>query len=314
MLHLIGRRVALSVPLLLVASLVTFVLEYLVPGDAAAVILAGSNATQADLEALRHRLGLDRPLWQQYADWLGQAVHGDLGRSLATNQAVTDQLNGRLGVTLSLMVGVLIVCGTVGVILGTASALRGGALGRAIDVLSLIGLSIPSFWAALLLISIFAVTLRLFPATGFVAPSHSVGLWLASLVLPTLALSLVGVTNVAKQTRDAMLDALHRPFITTLRASGISPHSIVWRHALKNAAIPAVTVLGLAVTGALSGAVFVESVFVLPGLGTMAVEATQQHDIPIIEGIAVYFTIITITVNLIVDLIYGWLNPKVRVR
>ena len=314
MLQLIGRRLAVSAPVLLVASLITFLLEYLVPGDAAAAILAGSNATPADVEALRHRLGLDRPLWQQYADWLGQALHGDLGRSLATNQPVTDQLNGRLGVTLSLMVGVLLVCGTLGVLLGTLSALRGGALGRAIDVLSLVGLSVPSFWAALLLIAVFAVTVRLFPATGYVPPSRSIGLWLGSLVLPTIALSLVGVTNVAKQTRDAMLDVLHRPFITTLRASGIGHASIVWRHALKNAAIPSVTVLGLAVTGALSGAVFVESVFVLPGLGTMAVEATQQHDIPIIEGIAVYFTIITITVNLIIDLLYGWLNPKVRVR
>jgi len=313
-LQLIGRRLAVSAPVLLVASLITFLLEYLVPGDAAAAILAGSNATPADVEALRHRLGLDRPLWQQYADWLGQALHGDLGRSLATNQPVTDQLNGRLGVTLSLMVGVLLVCGTLGVLLGTLSALRGGALGRAIDVLSLVGLSVPSFWAALLLIAVFAVTVRLFPATGYVPPSRSIGLWLGSLVLPTIALSLVGVTNVAKQTRDAMLDVLHRPFITTLRASGIGHASIVWRHALKNAAIPSVTVLGLAVTGALSGAVFVESVFVLPGLGTMAVEATQQHDIPIIEGIAVYFTIITITVNLIIDLLYGWLNPKVRVR
>jgi peptide/nickel transport system permease protein len=314
MLRLIGRRLTLSAPLLLVASLITFLLEYLVPGDAAVAILAGSNATQADVEAMRHRLGLDRPLWQQYADWLGQAVHGDLGRSLATNLPVTKQLNGRLGVTLSLMVGVLLVCGSLGLLLGTASALRGGALGRAIDLLSLVGLSVPSFWAALLLIAVFAVTLRWLPATGYVDPSRSLGVWLASLVLPVVALSLVGVTNVAKQTRDAMLDVLHRPFITTLRASGIAESSIIWKHALKNAAIPSVTVLGLAVTGALSGAVFVESVFVLPGLGTLAIEATQQHDIPIIEGIAVYFTIITIGVNLCIDLMYGWLNPKVRVR
>jgi peptide/nickel transport system permease protein len=200
-----------------------------------------------------------------------------------------------------------------GVLLGTLGAKQQGAVGRVIDVISMLGLSLPAFWVAVVLIGIFAVGLKVLPATGFVPLTVSPGEWLRSLVLPVAALSLGGVTGVAKQTRESMRDVLDRPFIRSLRAAGLSERTIIWKHALKNAAPPALTVLGLVLVSALAGSVIVEAVFVLPGLGSAAVQATEQHDLPVIEGVALYFTLITIVINLIVDAAYGWLNPKVRV-
>jgi len=184
--------------------------------------------------------------------------------------------------------------------------------GRAVEVLSLAGLALPGFWVAIILAAVFAVSLRIFPATGYVPPSASVSRWLWALTLPVIALGLAGVASVAKQTRDSMKDTLAREYIRTLRASGIGRRSIIWKHALRNGAIPVVTVLGLVFVSALSSTVFVEAVFVLPGLGSMAVTATSQHDIPVIEGIALYFTVLVVIVNVLLDIVYGMLNPKVR--
>jgi peptide/nickel transport system permease protein len=181
-----------------------------------------------------------------------------------------------------------------------------------VEVLSLAGIALPGFWVAIILAAVFAVSLRIFPATGYVPPSDSVSRWLWALTLPVVALGLAGVASVAKQTRDSMKDTLARDYIRTLRASGIGQRSIIWKHALRNGAIPVVTVLGLVFVSALSSTVFVEAVFVLPGLGSMAVTATSQHDIPVIEGIALYFTVLVVIVNVLLDIVYGTLNPKVR--
>lgn len=199
-----------------------------------------------------------------------------------------------------------------GRVLESIVVVRGGGVGRAVEVLSLVGLALPGFWVAIILAAVFAVTLRIFPATGYVPPSASVSRWIWSLTLPVIALGLAGVASVAKQTRDSMKDTLAREYIRTLRASGIGQRSIVWKHALRNGAIPVVTVLGLVFVSALSSTVFVEAVFVLPGLGSMAVTATSQHDIPVIEGIALYFTVLVVIVNMLLDIVYGMLNPKVR--
>jgi peptide/nickel transport system permease protein len=221
-------------------------------------------------------------------------------------------LNQRLPVTLSLVLLATLLCAVIGVLLGVISAVRGGIIGRAVEVLSLVGLALPGFWLAIILAAVFAVTLRIFPATGYVPPSDSVGRWLWALTLPVIALALAGVASVAKQTRDSMKETLALPYIRTLRASGIGRGSIIWKHALRNGAIPVVTVLGLVFVSALSSTVFVEAVFVLPGLGSMAVTATSEHDIPVIEGIALYFTVIVVIINLLLDVVYGLLNPKVR--
>jgi peptide/nickel transport system permease protein len=182
-----------------------------------------------------------------------------------------------------------------------------------VDAIAMVGLAIPNFFLGLLLVTWFAVTLRVFPATGYVPFTQSPGEWLRSIVLPVITLAVPGIAVIAKQTRDAMLEVLDRPFIRTLRAAGVPGRSIIGKHALRNAAIPVVTVTGLIFIGSLSGTVLVETVFALPGLGGLAVQATSQHDIPLIQGVAVYFTIAVICVNLLVDLTYSWLDPRVRV-
>ena len=308
---LIIRRILISVPLIVVVTGLTFVLESLVPGNTARAIV-GTSGSPAAYQQLRAELGLNNPLWYQYWQYFDQLLHGNLGTSIFTGEPVSTLLNQRLGVTLSLVLLATALCAVMGVLLGVISAVRGGVVGRAVDVLSLVGLALPGFWVAIILAAVFAVTLRIFPATGYVPPSVSVSRWLWALTLPVIALALAGVASVAKQTRDSMKDTLAREYIRTLRASGIGQRSIIWKHALRNGAIPVVTVLGLVFVSALSSTVFVEAVFVLPGLGSMAVTATSQHDIPVIEGIALYFTVIVVIVNLLLDIVYGVLNPKVR--
>jgi peptide/nickel transport system permease protein len=309
---LIGRRLALSLPLLLIVPTVTFLLAALIPGDIARTIL-GADATRAQYEQLRQSLGLNEPLLTRYLAWLGSALHGNLGTSLFWQQPVTSLLDSRLQVTLSLVIGSTAVAAVVGVGLGVMAALRAGAPGKIVDAIALTGLAVPNFFLGLLLITWFAVTLRLFPATGYVPVSQSPAGWLASIAIPVITLAVPGIAVIAKQTRDAMREALDRPFIRTLRAAGVPGRSIIGKHALRNAAIPVVTVTGLIFIGSLSGTVLVEMVFALPGLGGLVVQATTQHDLPLIQGVAVYFTVAVIVVNLLVDLTYSWLDPRVRV-
>ncbi len=310
MLRLVLRRLAWSVPLLLVATVVSFLFVGLLPGDTARSLL-GANATQEQVNAVRVELGLDQPLWEQYWHWLQGAVHGDLGNSLLSHQPVTALLNGRLEPSLSLIVGSTLVAAVVGTALGVRGARR-GALGRAVDVVSLVGIAVPNFWLGLVLIVLFAVQWSLLPPTGYVPLVDGPAQWLTSIVLPVVTLAVPAMAIIAKQTRDAVSTALDKPFVRTLRAAGVSERSIVYRHALKNAAVPVLTVVGLVLVGALSGTIAVESIFAIPGLGSTAVQATGSHDLPLIQGVVVYFTLIVIAVNLLVDLAYGYVNPKVR--
>ncbi|TXK19306.1 ABC transporter permease [Homoserinibacter sp. GY 40078] len=311
MLILILKRVLISIPLLFVVSVLVFVLQSFIPGDAAQQI-AGPQASPEMVEKLREALGLNLPVWEQYARWLGEVLHGSLGTSLLNGQPVIDALNQRLPTTLSLVIGSTVIATIVGVVLGVISSRGKGAAARFIDVLSIAGLAVPGFWLALLLITVFSVQLGIFPATGYVAFADSPSEWLRSLALPVAALSLTGVTAIAKQTREAMLDVQASDFIRNLRANGIPESAIVFRHALRSSAVRIVTISGLLFIGALGGSVVIEQVFGLPGLGTLAVSATTSKDLPMIQGIAVYFTLIVIVVNLATDIAYGWINPKVR--
>lgn len=311
MLRLTAHRLAISLPLVLAVSLLIFGLESLVPGDPARTIL-GESATQESIDALRAEMGLDRPWFERYGQWLAGLVRGDLGTSIFTGEPVTAVLNDRLGVSLSLVTLCMIVSGAVGVLLGMVSAVRGRLVGRLLDVVSLAGLALPSFWVAIILVAVFAVRLRLLPATGYVPATESVTGWLTSLVLPVVALCLLGVTAVAKQTRDSAMEVLDADYVQVLRANGVPEWKILLKHVLRNAAIPVVSVLGVVTVGMLDATVFVESVFVLPGLGSRATQATIDHDISVILGIGVYFTVLVILINLVVDIVYGVLNPKVR--
>jgi peptide/nickel transport system permease protein len=312
MLSVLLRRLLVGIPMLFVVTIIMFLLSSLVPGDQARQIL-GEYATPEAVAALREQLGLNLPLYQQYWNWAADAMRGDLGRSIYSGEPVVEMLNDRVPVTASIVLFSTLVIAVVGATLGLLSAFRGGWLGRALDVFSLIGLAVPSFAVAVLLVALFAVTIRIFPATGFVDPTDSVGGWLMSLVLPVAAASLTGVTLVAKQMRDSTLDALTRDYVRVLRANGMRERSILFRHVLKNAAVPSVTILGIGAIASLTSTVFIENVFVLPGLGTVATQATLTHDLPVVLGLGVYFTVIAIAINFVVDAAYGMLNPKVRV-
>jgi peptide/nickel transport system permease protein len=248
----------------------------------------------------------------QYWHWLDGVAHGSLGTDLFSGQPVAQELNARLAPSLSIIFGTVLVAGITGVSLGIISALRGGVVGRAVDAVSLLGLAVPSFWLALALAELLAVRVRLFPATGYIPLGASPAGWLRAITLPVLTLSAGAVAFIAKQTRDSMAEVMSREFVVMLRARGLSRRSVVLRHALRNAAIPVVTLLGLLFVGLLGGTVLIEDVFAIPGLGQQAVTAAGSHDLPVIEGVAFYFTVIVVIANLLVDLSYRLLNPKVR--
>ncbi len=301
----------MSLLLIIIVPSLTFFFEALTPGNIAEEIL-GPNATLQQLHRLEARFGLNQPLYVQYWHWLDGLLHGTLGSSYQTGQSVTTMLSPRVPVTLSLVFGAVIFALIVGVALGILSATRGRVLPKIVDVGSVFGLAVPGYWLATILILLLAVRFHVFPATGYVATSTSPGEWLRSIVLPSVALGVGLATFVAKQTRDRLLAALSGDFIRTLRANGASGTSILFKHALRNAGIPIVTVLGLAFVGALSGSVFVESVFSLPGLGSALVVAAQYHDLPVVEAISLYFTVIVVFVNLVVDFGYVALDPRIR--
>jgi peptide/nickel transport system permease protein len=306
------RRLLLAVPLLFVVSVLTFIMVAIVPGDPAVRIL-GAGHTAAEYQALDSRLGLTAPLPVQYWHWVDGVLHGTLGTSLFTSQTVTSELAQRLPATAWLVIGATLVTVVAGVALGLAGAAGRGPLGRAVDAASWVTFAVPNFWLGLILIEFVAVRARLLPSSGFVPLGQDPGAWLRSLVLPVITLAAVGVTGIAKQTRDAMAEVLGREFMTALRMAGLPRRSLLLRHALRNAAIPVVTAAGLFAIAMLGGTILVEQVFVLPGLGSLVVQAAADHDLPVIEGAVLYFTLIVIAVNLLIDLSYAWLNPKVRV-
>ena len=313
MASLLLRRVLISLPVLFIVSVLSFVLINLIPGNPAQTLL-GPLATAEQVARLRVEMGLDHPVWLQYWNWLTDAFHGNLGSSLFTGEPVTSILGSRLEVSLSLVVLGTVASAILGVAIGVISAVRGGWVSRLVDALSLAGLAIPNFWLGLVLIAVFAVALRLVPASGYVPVEASPFGWAQSLVLPVIALAVSGTTIIAAQTRDSVLDTLGRDFVRVLRANGLAARSVLFKHVLRAAAIPIVTVIGVVFVGLLSGTVFVETLFSLPGLGSAAVQATLQHDYPVVQGAVLYFTLMVVILNLGLDLLYAWLNPKVRVR
>ncbi len=311
MLKLIFHRLLLSIPLLFAVTFLTFFLSSFAPTDMARNVL-GVNGTQAEYLELRAQMGLDQPLLVQYQHWATKVLQGDLGVSYFTNESVSGLLNERIGVTLSIMLGVLVVIVLAGVSLGVLSATRGGRFGKLLDAVSLLGLVFPSFVVALVYIVVFAVWLRWFPATGYTPLNQGFAPWAMGLVLPIFAVATYFTSIVAKQTREAMNDVMKRDFIRALRASGLSEWRVVLLHGLRNAALPVVTNLGLIMVVAMSSSVFVERAFVLPGLGSLAVGAADQADVQLMLGCTLYFALLSVAINLMVDLSYGWLNPKVR--
>jgi peptide/nickel transport system permease protein len=308
-----ARWIASSVALLFAVTALTFVLASIAPGSAVtAVVGADTSVTPQQYAQVKQQLGLDQPLPVQYWHWLYNLLHGSLGNDLFSGQPVTQALAPRIGASLSIIIATVVVSGAVGVTFGTLSAVRGGVAGRILDALAVFGFALPSFWLALILIELLAVQTRAFPATGYVALGTDPWQWLRSIFLPVLTLSAGTTAAIARQTRDSMLQVFARDFVAALRSRGLPLRVIVWKHALRNAAIPVVTILGVVFIGLLGGTVFVEQVFSIPGLGDAAVMATSNHDLPVIEGIAFYFAVLVVIVNLLVDVAYTALNPKIR--
>ena len=307
------RRIILAVPLLILVSITTFVFETLMPGNTA-VALLGENATPQEYAAVQTTLHLNQPLLIQYWDYVKGLFHGSLGVSIFTGESVAHAIYQRFPVTLSVIFGALILSTIVGVWLGIQSAVRGRLWAKIVDVFSLLGLAMPSFWIALMLVALFAVRFSWFPATGYEPFSGGVVQWLHFLVLPIVALSAFGIATISKVTRDAMLSTLQMDFIRTLRAAGIPRRSIIWKHGLRNSSVPIVTMVGLTAIHSITGAILIESVFALPGIGLLVVDATNKHDIPIVQGVALVLTLFVIVMNLLVDLSYGLLDPRTRVQ
>jgi peptide/nickel transport system permease protein len=306
------RRIAGGVVLVVVVATATFLLLSLTGTNVARNIL-GETASPSQVVAKNHELGLDQPLVVRYGHWISRAVHGDLGQSWFTGDPVNQSLVNTLPVTLSIaLVGMLIAL-ILSIALGTVAALRGGWVDRAVQFASVLGTAIPSFLIALVLAVVLAVQLGLLPATGYVALGTSGTGWLQSIILPSVALAVGATAATAMQVRGALIDVLQADFVRTLRSRGLSTRSVVYKHALRNAAPPALTVLGLQFIGLIGGAVVVEKVFGLPGIGTLANSAAVRGDAPVLLGTVVVTVAVVVAVNLLLDIAYGWLNPKVRV-
>lgn len=308
----IGRRLLAGAVLLLGISTFTFILLYLGGGDIARNLL-GETASQETVDRKAEELGLNRPLMVQYVDWLSSALTGDFGRSWFSGQPVIDAIISRAAVTLSLVIGAVAIVAVIAVILGVLAATQRGWIDRLVQVLSLIGLGIPGFLVAVAFVLIFAIHLGWFEPTGYTPISRSLSGWLATVTLPILALSLRGVANITQQIRGAVIDVLRHDYLRTLRSRGLPERRILLKHVLRNAAGPGLSMLEVYFVGLLGSAAVVEKVFAIPGLGEAAVEAAIQGDIPIVLGLVVATGTLVIFFNLIVDLLQGWLNPKVRV-
>ncbi len=308
----IFRRVLATIPVMLLVALFVFSLLYIAPGDPAAII-AGDQATPEDVDRIRASLGLDRPFVVRFGEWLWHVVQGDLGVSIFTNLPVTHMISQRIEPTMSLMVLTLFLSLITAIPMGVLAAWKHGTwVDRLVMATAVFGFSTPVFVVGYLLAYIFALELDWLPVQGFV--SISKGLWpcLRNLILPAVALGLVFMALIARITRATMLDVLSQDYIRTARAKGVGERGMLMRHALKNAAVPIVTIVGIGFASLIGGAVVTESVFAIPGLGRLTVDAILRRDYPVIQGVVLLFSFMYVLVNLGVDLLYTLFDPRIR--
>ena len=314
MLRLLLGRLGSFILTLLAASVVVFIVLDILPGDPAAILL-GTSARPDTLAALHHQLGLDRPLILQYLAWIGGALTGDLGTSITYGVPVSGLIADRLALTLPLALLAILISTSLALLLGvTAAANRDRAIDRAVQGFAQLGIAVPDFWIGLLLILLFSTSLNWFSAGGWSGWSAGPGRALAGLILPAIALALPQAGVLTRVTRAAVLDVLAEDFIRTARAKGLDRRTALWRHALPNALLPVVTILGLQVSFLVAGAVLVENVFSLPGLGRLAYLALSQRDLIVLRNVVMLLAAMVIMANFIVDLVYLILDPRLRAR
>ncbi len=306
------RRLAGTVPVLFVVSVVIFSIIHLTPGDPVAIMLGGEASVQ-DIERIRRELGFDQPLYVQYAAWLGRTLRGDLGRSIRTNQPVSEAIAQRLPVTAEIALVAMLVSLAVAIPAGMVSAVRrNSAADTASTVTSLLGVSIPNFFLAILLIYVFSLKLRWLPPIGFVPLATDPVANLKSILMPSVVLGAAFAAVTTRMMRSSLLEVLHQDYVRTAWAKGLPEATVLQRHALKNALIPVVTVVGLQVGALLGGAIITETVFALPGVGRLIVDSIFQRDYPLVQGVVLFLALVFMGVNLLVDLTYAWLDPRIR--
>ena len=306
------RRLLSAIPVLLVVSLMTFLIMWLVPGDVSAEI-GGTDATAEQIAQIRAQLGIDRPILERALSWYGNLFQGDLGYSYLLGRSVVDAVLERLPVTLSLTALALVFATIIGTLLGILAAVRHNSwLDQTAMIAALVGLSIPDFWFGIVLIILFGVSLGWLPTGGFVPITEDVWGWARTMALPAFTLAITQMGVIARMTRSSMLDVLNQDYIRTARAKGMRGPTVIFKHALRNAMVPIITVVGVTTGVLLSGAVVIEQVFSLPGVGRLIIGSIQRRDFPVIQGGLLVTACVFVFVNIVVDMLYGVFDPRVR--
>jgi peptide/nickel transport system permease protein len=310
----IVRRLVAMVPLLVLITFGVYALVLLIPGDPARTLAGGLNAQPAEIARIRHQLHLDEPFLAQYWGWVTQVVRGNLGTSLFQHESVATAIGDRFPLTLSLALGGLVVSLLIGIPLGIVAGTRPGTVAdRSVTVGSSAGIAMPDFWLGMILALVFAVKLQILPDLGYVSFTTSPWGWFEHLILPWVALGVAGGATLARQVRGELVDVMDRDYIRTARSLGIPERQVIWRLGLKNALTPALTIVGIQFAYLLGGTVIIEQIFSIPGMGSLMLQAIGSKDLPVIQGVVLLTAVIFVLVNLVVDIGYGYLNPKVRV-
>jgi peptide/nickel transport system permease protein len=306
------RRILATIPVMAVVALFVFSLLHLSPGDPAAII-AGDTATADDIARIRQKLGLDQPLFIQFGEWVWALLHGDLGISIFTNLPVSKLIAQRVEPTVALTISTLVISVLAAIPMGVLAAWKAGSwIDRLVMIFAVIGFSVPVFVLAYLLIYVFAIATDWLPVQGFVSIRDGFLPFLSHIAMPSLALAMVYIALIARMTRASMLDVLAQDYIRTAQAKGLANDKVLIGHALKNAAVPIATIIGIGIALLISGVVVTETVFAIPGLGRLTVDAILRRDYPIIQGIILIFSAAYVLVNLLVDLSYTFLDPRIR--
>jgi peptide/nickel transport system permease protein len=313
--RVLWSRLVELVTTVLIAAIGCFLLLRVIPGDPASVLAGEASTTPQQLNQIRQSLNLNEPVLTQLVKYLGGALHGDLGESYFNKVPVTDLIAQTLPRTMSLVVFGIVVAILIGLPLGITAAVKvGSRTDTVVRVLATLGLAVPNFWLGMILVSVFALQLGWFPATGWVTPAADPTASFEHLVLPGIALGAVMAAELARQTRSAMIEALGADSIRTLRAMGLGNLALIWQHALKNSSIPIVTLLGLNLNRAISGAIVIEAIFGLPGIGTQVQLAAQDRDYPVVQGVVLATVVLVVLANFLLDIVYTWLDPRTRLR
>jgi peptide/nickel transport system permease protein len=312
MANFLVRRLITTLLVMLGVSFIVFMIIHLVPGDPVRIML-GLQADQAKVEEIRHLMGFDRPILIQYLDWLWRALQGDLGQSFITGQSVSEAVWERFPATMSLALAALLIGLLIALPAGIISALRPNSpIDYVAMFFSQVGVSIPDFWLGIMFILIFSLALGWLPPSGYISPFEDFGEWLRHLIMPAMTIGLITASIITRFVRSAMLESLHQNYVRTAHAKGIPNASVIIRHVLRNAAIPVVTIVGLQMASLLGGIIIVEIIFAWPGLGRLALDAVTRRDYPMVQGAVLLVALTFAVVNVIVDILYAYLDPRIR--